>query len=534
MQVVKKKMLNGFSRSFESAFAINNIIGKSNLDFGFDYISNYENIVNSMTAQDLVNAAAKYLDLNKTAITVVHPSSATPQSISSNYSGAISFTGNATSSKKAINMDNVTEYRAANNFKIITNDIPTRNSYLSVDFACDKPIQCKPAARFILNNLLNEGSMFKTQLELDKNLEKNGISSKMYADDENIGGIASCDVNDLQEALRNFREVIQNPRFQYDAFLQAKSDLREDLLRAEKNAFENLQSEIFKGMSEGYTNKEILDSIDSVTMEDVRELHKYVMENSKAVVTVSAPFSKQTAAKNTLFNEIAQFGVVKEFNPYIDDTFKPTAQTKVITEADNKNQATIYQSYKFEVNKNLKDTVTIDLLNQILGGGPSSRLFSDLRETQKLAYSVRSNNYTVDNSGVLNLSIGTTTENNETGEVSYDNVQKAINGFNKHISKMLTEKVSAEELNSAKLSAKNTILSNTETPDDEKEALTSSAHSVYGNDYANKYLEMVDQITADDILTAAKYIFSNKPTYSIVATENTLKYNENYFKSLEN
>ena len=43
---------------------------------------------------------------------------------------------------------------------------------------------------------------------------------------------------------------------------------------------------------------------------------------------------------------------------------------------------------------------------------------------------------------------------------------------------------------------------------------------------------MIDTITADDIYNAANYIFKEKPVYSIVATENTLKANEKYLNSL--
>ena len=43
---------------------------------------------------------------------------------------------------------------------------------------------------------------------------------------------------------------------------------------------------------------------------------------------------------------------------------------------------------------------------------------------------------------------------------------------------------------------------------------------------------MIDKITVDDIYNTANYIFKEKPTYSIVATENTLKANEDYLKSL--
>ena len=42
-----------------------------------------------------------------------------------------------------------------------------------------------------------------------------------------------------------------------------------------------------------------------------------------------------------------------------------------------------------------------------------------------------------------------------------------------------------------------------------------------------------DKITVDDIYNTANYVFSNKPTYSIVATENTLNANKQYLESLK-
>ncbi len=50
----------------------------------------------------------------------------------------------------------------------------------------------------------------------------------------------------------------------------------------------------------------------------------------------------------------------------------------------------IIEGFKFKHNGNLKDETCVSLLNDILGGSSSSRLFSDLREQRHLAYSVSS------------------------------------------------------------------------------------------------------------------------------------------------
>lgn len=77
---------------FERSFDTNNAIGTSILENNEDYLNNFENIVKSMTAQDIVNTAKKYTDINKASVTLIHPSSATAESIRQNYKN-VSFTG---------------------------------------------------------------------------------------------------------------------------------------------------------------------------------------------------------------------------------------------------------------------------------------------------------------------------------------------------------------------------------------------------------------------------------------------------------
>ena len=126
-----------------------------------------------------------------------------------------------------------------------------------------------------------------------------------------------------------------------------------------------------------------------------------------------------------------------------------------------------------------------------------------------------------------------TLENKETGETSFDNIQRSIDGFNRHIEKIKTEKVTDEELNNAKLTLKNSILTALHSADGKNNTLMQSGDSAYGIQRVNLYFKEIDNITADDIYNTANYVFSGKPTYSIVATENTLKANEEYLAKLK-
>lgn len=530
LQIIKKRMLKNFSNTFEESAPTNNAIGKSILENNDDYINNYEAVVKSMTAEDLVNAAKKYLDLNKASVAVVHPASASEETIKQNHK-QVSFTG--ASKKEAIDPNSFKEYNLKNNYRAALVNSKSNNVNIAFKLSTDKDIECKPSASVVLSQLLNEGSINKNQTDFDTELAKEGIEKGVAASEHAITCSISCDTDNIPKSFNSIKEVIETPRFTNEEFELVKNRIRDNILTSEKSPFDKLEPELFKGLPQGYSKEDLLNDLNTLTLDDVKELHKKLLSQSKGIISIAAPFDRKPELKNEVFSNIASFNSVKEFSPKeIQNIYKPVETTKVLTNIDFKNQADIVEAYKFKINGNLKDMVTIRLLNTILGGSSSSRLFCDLREKEKLAYHVRSQ-YNSDNDiGIFALNIGTTTENKETGEQSFDNVKKSIDGFNRHIQKIKSEKVTEDELANAKLQYKNIILNDNHTAADRADNIFNGIDDSYGATRQNQILEEIDKITVDDIYNAANYIFAGKPIYSIVATENTLKANEEYLKSL--
>lgn len=531
MKIVKKLLLNSYSNIFEVSHSLNNLVGEGLLNGTVGMLTDYEKIVNNMTKEDLVNAAKSYLDLNKTAITVLHPQFANKDSIMNQYKNAISFGGNI--QKQAINPENVHRYRLSNNFDVLTNNIKTNNSSFQILYNAEIPPEVKPATLYILSSLLDEGSKFRNDFEFNNELQQDGISVKFSSGRTTISARSAFSADDLEKALKNTKEVLLNPRFNQETLDFVKKDIREYISKREKNVNDKLYKELFDGLSISYTNEDILNSLDSVTLQDVVDLYQCIIKNSQGHITISAPFAKKPELSHILFKEIGALPNVHPVKPFLENYYKePVDKTKVLEDVHDKNQAEIIEAFKFKTNDNLKDTATVELLNQILGGNASSRLFNDLREKQQLCYRVNSNVRYYGNAGLLKLYIGTTTENKDTKEISYENVQKSINGFNHHIQKLMTEKVSEEELKNAKLNFKNIILSDTETSAGKNNSMAINITDLNGPLADNELLKIIDEITVDDIYNAANYIFSGKPTYSILATENTLKANKDFFKTL--
>ena len=62
--------------------------------------------------------------------------------------------------------------------------------------------------------------------------------------------------------------------------------------------------------------------------------------------------------------------------------------------------------------------------------------------------------------------------------------------------------------------------------------LSNSVPTPYGLNYINEMFNMIDNISADDILNTAKYVFKNKPVYSISGIKEALDANKDYLSNL--
>lgn len=537
LNIVKKKLKLNLSQVFESSSIINTVVGSSMLDNDLKSVTQFENVIDNLTSKDIVNFAKKYFDLNKVAITVIHPETSDMQSINKNYERAhnVSFTGKTAeiNHKEAIDTNKVKKYGITNNFTVVTNEVNKDLATFDLSLCVDNPANVKPGVSHILSIMLNRGSKFKDEKNFFTDLENQGIQTSFDANRSEIYVNSMFLPSDGINAMKSAKEVLLNPRFTQENLEYAKNVIKENILSASKSAQEGLLKEMFKGQSYGTTNNDILKSLDNIELSDVQNLYHYIINNAQGQVAISAPFEKNPNLKNDLFNELCTgFPTLKPSKPILFDGYVPVKNKNIVVQEHSKSQAEIQMGFKFKTNNNIKDSVEFELLNTILGGTPSSRLFSDLREKQKLAYQVNSKLGYFDNSGILSLFIKTTTDDPQTNTISYDNVKKSIEGFNKHIQNFLTENVSEDELESAKLNLKNKILNGAELTSDKNTSILNGLKSFYGVSLDNHVLDLIDKITVEDIKSAANYIFKTNPTISIVATKNTVDNNMEYLKSL--
>jgi predicted Zn-dependent peptidase len=260
-------------------------------------------------------------------------------------------------------------------------------------------------------------------------------------------------------------------------------------------------------------------------------MHRYILKNARGIVTANVPEKNEKEIKYNILNNLSHLRPVEPNNYRMLEIHKDIKSPVVLTASNFNSQADISQVYRFERENSIKESAVIPVLNSILSSS-SIGLFDILREKENLAYSVFSDYSTMGNQGQLSLNILTTTDNKKIGEYSYDNVQKSINGFKRQIQALLDGKFTDEDLENAKRSIKADLLEN-EGNYSKIEALSRGLNSPYGINLKDKIYAEANKITRQDIIDAAQKIFSKKPIYSIVASQDTLDANKEFLDGLK-
>jgi len=147
-----------------------------------------------------------------------------------------------------------------------------------------------------------------------------------------------------------------------------------------------------------------------------------------------------------------------------------------------------------------KDRYVVSVIAAILGGGMSSRLFSEVREKRGLAYFVRAFTERYPEEGYLGVQAG----------VEHENLDAALTVILSELKKLRRTRVSAKELKKVKEFMKGSLVMGLETTDDiatyivEQEVIKDEVilpHTAMKN---------IDRVSAADVQRVAKDIITNK------------------------
>ena len=363
-----------------------------------------------------------------------------------------------------------------------------------------------PGIYGMVNRLLLQGTTKRTAEELTNELEENAIEINCEGKRDYLKFSLLCLNEDFEHGLEILQDIIENSTFDDTEKEKVKTigELTASLDSANVRAQDNFTKTLYKGHFYGDTYTVLLDNIDKINKNNVKEAYKQILTFGTKRLAVVGDIDFNTTEK--LLNKY--LGNIENSHTIENEIPTPTLDKSETIEyiKDDANQAQIYQGWLVPT-YNSEDYAPLLVLTTILGAsGLSSRLFTELRDKKGLAYMVRSIYEPFRTAASFQIYIATEPKN----------IQTALAGFKEEIQKIKDVLVPEDELHNAKNNyiGKRQYLA--ETNIQQAGTLVHFANFGLGFNYQEKLIEEVKNVTAQQVQDVARKYLNDISVISIL------------------
>lgn len=371
----------------------------------------------------------------------------------------------------------------------------------------------EPAQKIGLTSIYGEvwrtgGTTSKTGDQLDDFLESRAARV------ETSGGIDSTFLSwsslkeDFDQVFPVVLDLLQHPEFRKDKIVLAKQQIDSAISRRNDDIDEIAGRESAKlayGPENPYARTAEYYTIDAVTREDLLTWHRRVVVPDNLMLGITGDFD--SAAMERKLREA--FGSMPKGAPFVSGkiTFHEPKPGIYFVEKSDVNQSEI-SMVDLGIERSNPDYYAVVAMNEILGGGFASRLFSNLRTKEGLAYSVGGGIGTAfDHPGIIHLGMGT-----KSGTTA-----RGIDALKQQVAELIKGGVTEVELKRAKDSILNSFIFEFDSKD--KVLAERMRYEFYG--YPPNFLELfragIEKVTTADVnRVARKYLHPEKLAVLVV------------------
>jgi zinc protease len=360
----------------------------------------------------------------------------------------------------------------------------------------------------ITGQLLERGTTNRTKQQLDEEIDFIGATLSTSAN----GVYASSLKKHQAKILEILSDVVLNSDFKQEELDKLKKQTISGIASSKDDPdaiAANVRSVLVYGKKHPYGEITTEETVENVTLEACKNYYKTYFRPNVSYLAVVGDVS------------------VKEIQPLIEKYFAsweksdvpvnkykmPTApkQTEVaFVHKEGASQSVINITYPVNLKKSNPDVVKTRILNSILGGSATARLFMNLREKHGYTYGAYSTLSADELVGYFNAN----------AKVRNDVTDSALTQFMVELNRIADEKVTAEELQGMKNYASGIFAYTLQDPQTiARFAIETEKYKLPANYYAT-YMEQIAAVTIDDVKEMAeKYITPNNAIILVVGNK---------------
>ena len=386
-----------------------------------------------------------------------------------------------------------------NGLRVITEPMPSLRSVAVgcwIDTGTRDENPNEAGASHFLEHLLFKGSETLSARQISERFDAMGAESNAFTSKDHTCFWARLLDEDLEEGLGILAEMLQRPAFRNHEIDAERQVVIEEINMSEDDpadvAFEEFTRAVFAGHPLESPVLGTRESIRGMTRDDIAGYWKrrYGVGSTVLALTGSVDHAAVVDLAGRVFGEWSGEDVDHEFvapkmSPVANVVARETEQAHVVLGGEGLDRAD-ERRWAFEV------------MNHVLGGGMSSRLFTTIREERGLAYTVYSFRASYADTGAWGVYAGTTPEQ----------VGTVLDLIHTELERMVRDGITEDELDRARGAMRGGLALAMEDANSRmirlgRDELVGAPHLSVG-----ERLAKVEAVTLDDIRMVAESLLS--------------------------
>ncbi len=369
--------------------------------------------------------------------------------------------------------------------------------------------------------LLLQGTATRDATQISRRIESVGGSLTSAADLDFTSLHLAVLKKDLPLGMELLADILQNPQFAEPEVARKIVEMKARLKRMEEEPRQIAQLAFARGLFRDHPYAHPVEgsvaTLDKLTRVDIQRFFQSYYRPNNALITMVGQVTLEEA---TGFLEKGLGGWPA--SPIQKPPLAPPqglARPEVVKIDRSSSQANILWGH-LGVNRGNPDYYTLLVMNYILGGGGFvSRLMDQIRDNLGLTYGIYSHFEAREFPGAFEIAL----------ETKNQNTNQAVAEIRKEIKKFLEKGVTATELAEAKAYLTGSFPLRMDTNAKMVKLLSAIEFYGLGLDYPEKYPQLINQVTEEEILRAARqYLQPEKFLLVVVGDQKEIQWKDSF------
>lgn len=297
-----------------------------------------------------------------------------------------------------------------------------------------------------IEHMMFKGTSKRTARQIAEDIDALGAQSNAFTAKENTCYYVKSLSSNFEKTCDILIDMLTDSVFAPEEMEREKKVVMEEMKMVQDTPEDAVQDvfyeELFKGEPLERSILGTPESLAPITRDDIVNYIKreYALDN--IVVSVAGNFNEKEVCD--MFDEkLSGFTARKPVHEYTFADYRPSFRT-VVKDIEQSHLVLGCKALKYADD----DSYALTLLNNIMGGSMSSRLFQTIREQKGLAYTVYSFNSTHDKTGFYAISAG----------VAHDKVEDTVEAIKEELRKLRKDGITDKELAVSKEQIKGSLI----------------------------------------------------------------------------